>query len=156
LGGGQERGLRSGTENTALIAGFAKSLEIADRDREGESIRLGELKSCFLDKVKESFPDAVINSESPSLPNIVSISFPGVLSEMLLLRLEMKGILVSTGSSCSTNGEVSGSPVIRALNKPELAESTLRISMGRFTEKKDVDVLIRGLEDAIAHDRMSA
>lgn len=149
LGGGQERGLRSGTENTALIAGFYRALEIAAEDREEEVERLSELKKYFLEKAKESFHNLVINSGSPSLPNIISISFPGTMAEMLLLKLERDGILVSTGSSCSSNGQENGSPVIKALGKPELAESTLRISMGRFTKKKDVDALINSLLKAV-------
>jgi len=147
-GGGQERGMRSGTENPALIAGFAQALSEADRLRPAEAVRVNTLRKLFVDDVSKRLPRVVINgSKDECLPNIVSVSLPGVLSEMLVLALEKEGVLVSAGSACSFSGDNSGSDVIRALGKEDLSESTIRFSFGRQTSTNDVsravDVLCR-------------
>ena len=139
-GGGQERGLRSGTINPALIAGFSRAIELAASERMEESARTERLRGYFVDKITQEIPQAVINGSGDSrIPNIVSVSIPGVLSEFALLKLDQEGIMVSGGTTCSLDERESGSPVIRALGKPELAEATLRISFGKFTTDEDVE-----------------
>ena len=139
LGGGQEQGRRAGTANPALIAGFTIALEIAVRDREKECERLENLRQYFIERMIKDLPHAIVNgSTEHHLPNIVSVSVPGILSELLLLKLDREGVLVSVGTTCSLDERVSGSPVITALGKPELAESTLRFSFGRFTTEREV------------------
>lgn len=143
FGGGQEKGLRSGTENAALIAGFSTALEIASRDREYETARLEDLRVFFIQEIKRSVPNVVINAEHvPHLPHIVSVSIPGYIAEFIAIKLDRNGILVSTGSACGTRGETGGSETIRAIGFPELGESTIRFSFGRNTTKKD---LVRAL-----------
>lgn len=140
VGGGQEKGLRAGTPSIPLIAGFAAALESADSMRESEFQRLAKLKKIFLDSVLKKIPQAALNGSSDSsLPNIASISILGILSEFLVLKLEKDGILVSVGTACSLDERISGSPTIRAIGKPELAESTLRISFGLDTNESDVN-----------------
>ena len=139
LGGEQERGRRAGTLNPALVAGFALALEIALKDRGKESQRLEVFRRYFVESVTKRLPAAVINgSRDFHLPNIVSVSLPGTLAEFILLKLDRAGLLVSVGSACSSDERVSGSPVITALGKRDLAEATLRFSFGRFTTERDV------------------
>lgn len=125
LGGGQERGLRSGTEDVSSIEKFVISLEEDFAVRERESARLGELKTIFLDEVMRSRSDVVVNTPAESLPNIVSVSLHGELHEFLAVKLDERGVSVSTGSSCDTN-------------KDEPDKEALRFSFGKKTSEKDV------------------
>jgi cysteine desulfurase len=139
FGGSQEGGRRAGTPNQALIVGLATALEIAEKDREKESKRLENLRKYFIEQITKGVPKAIINgSPNNHLPNIVSLSIPGILSEFILLKLDREGVMVSVGATCSLDEKVSGSPVIRAIDKPELAESTLRFSFGRFTTENEI------------------
>ncbi len=138
-GGSQEGGLRAGTPSLALIAGLSKALEIAGRDREKESKRLESYRKYFSEYVSRQIKNASINGAPGSrLPNIVSVSVPGVLSEFLLIKLDSAGVMASVGSACSYDERESGSPVIKAIGKPELSESTIRFSFGRFTAQNEV------------------
>ena len=146
VGGSQERGLRAGTENPSAIVGLAKALEIAERDREGELERLEALREEFIKLVEEKIPEAVINGSREShLPNIVSISIPNTLSEFILLKLDKEGVMVSVGTTCSLDELVSGSPVIEALGKGYLKESTLRFSFGREINLNEVKQVVEKL-----------
>lgn len=136
LGGGQERGLRSGTENVSAIAAFAEDLERIVNDRASESQRLQELKEIFIAGVKEALPEAVINTPPVSLPNIVNLSFPGKLHEFLAIKLDEMGIAVSTGSSCDSS-------------KSEKDKEALRFSFSKKTSETDVKAAIRGLRSAV-------
>lgn len=146
FGGGQEGDRRAGTSNPALIVGFALALEIALRDRERESERLENLRGYFIEFIKKCLPEIMINGSLDNhLPNIVSVSLPAspagrpnTLSEFILLKLDRAGIMVSVGSACSLDEKVSGSPVITALGRSDLAEATLRFSFGRLTTASDV------------------
>ena len=139
FGGGQEGARRSGTLNPALISGFALALEIALRDREKESRRLEVLRKYFVESVTERLPKIVINGSLDNhLPNIVSISLPSIISEFILLKLDREGVMASVGSACSLDERVSGSPVIRALGRSDLAEATLGFFFGRLTTLGDV------------------
>lgn len=132
--------LHHGTLPAHLIAGFCKALETAVRDRESEVKRLELMRQEFITDIIRAIPTAHINGSSDShLPNIVSISIPGILSELLLLKLDKNGLMVSVGSACSYDERESGSPIISAIGKNDLKESTLRFSFGRNTDKKDVE-----------------
>lgn len=139
FGGQQEGGRRAGTENPALVTGFAKALEIAVRDRRAETRYLEACRQVFIKEVRESLPEAVINgSDSYHLPNIVNISLPGTISELVVLKLEKEGILASVGSACSYDERENGSPVIAALGREDLMSSSLRFSFGRGSGLKDI------------------
>jgi cysteine desulfurase len=144
FGGGQERGLRAGTENLALIAGFVRALEIAQSDQESESARLHKLKMYFMENIQILLPHAIINTSDESLPNIVSISFPDLLAEFLVIKLDRLGVMVSAGSACSNLDQTNGSTLV-ALGKEDLKDSTLRFSFGRSTTKKDIQVTLEAL-----------
>lgn len=151
FGGMQEGGRRAGTINQALVAGFSKALEIAEVGREKETLRLEGLREYFIELVAKGLPKALINGSFKShLPNIVSVSLPGSLSEFILLKLDKEGVMVSVGTACSLDERESGSPVLRALGKSELAESTLRFSFGRTTSKNDIKEAVEVLIKAIA------
>jgi cysteine desulfurase len=141
FGGGQEKGLRSGTESLALVAGMTCALELAQRDREKESLRLNTLKDRLIQHFNEKYKEAVINTPRESLPNIVSVSFPGEIAELLAIKLDQKGIMVSTGSSCG-NMKEGGTKTLVALGRADLRESTLRFSFGRSTTEKDIEKTI--------------
>ncbi len=141
-GGGQERGLRSGTEHIPGIVGFARALEIAVSEREKEISRLTILRDYFIKKILTLFPHAVLNgSPTLRLPGNINISIPETDTEFLTLQLDAEGVLVSTKSSCMRDSE--DSYVVRALGgKKFRAAHSLRISLGRFTTKKDIDTTL--------------
>ncbi len=150
FGGGQEGGLRSGTENLPAIVGLSKAFEIADKLRESESARLGEIRDYAMTKILENFPKAKINgSLEKRLPNNINVCFQNTDSEFLVVALDVEGVSLSHSSTCRTLKENSSSYVILALGKEECASSSLRITFGRQTKKEHVDILIRALNKVI-------
>jgi cysteine desulfurase len=146
LGGGQERGQRSGTQNVAGFIGFAKALELVQARRHEEAQRLKDLQKLFFDLLEEQIPGVIINgSKKTRLPNNVHITVAGQDNERLLIQLEEAGILCAAGSACSASNE-EPSHVLRAMSISERdAQSSLRFSMGRDTDetaiKRTVQVL---------------
>lgn len=138
-GGGQERGLRSGTENVANIIGLAEALDMAQTMRGQESERLSKLQKLFWDLIKENLPQAVVNgSTKMRLPNNLHITIPGQDNERLILELEQRGILAAAGSACSASKE-EPSHVLKAMGaSDDEARSSLRLSMGRETTEQDI------------------
>jgi cysteine desulfurase len=147
FGGGQEKGLRSGTENMALISGFTKALEIADRDKEKEAERLNKIKDFFITNIEKDFPKLIINTPTEdSLPNIVSISIPDQIGEFIAIKLDQEGIMVSTGSSCGVFKDIGSSTTIKGIGKEDLAESTIRFSFGRDTDEESIKKTLQALK----------
>lgn len=148
LGGGQERGVRSGTENVAGAIGLAKALDLVQERRHDESRRLQELQQQFVEQLEEQLPQAAINgSRKLRLPNNVHITLPGSDNERLLIQLDEAGILCAAGSACSASSE-EPSHVLRAMGmSDDEARASLRFSMGRSTDEaaiaKTVQVLRR-------------
>lgn len=142
-GGGQEKGLRSGTENIALIVGLAKALEIAHEEREAENKRLIELRNYFISEVERRIPKAILNGHRTNrLPNNINITFLDVEGEAVLLYLDNEGISVSTGSAC-TSTTLDPSHVILSLGVPyEYAHGSIRFTLGRKTTKDDLDFVL--------------
>ena len=134
VGGGQERGLRSGTENVAGTIGFAEALRLANKKRQGEVERLRAIRDTFRDTLTERFPEAVVSGHPKhQLPNFLHISFPGIDAERVLFALEMQGVLVATGSACAAN-KGTRSHVLEAIGlAPEIADGSLRITLGRHS-----------------------
>ena len=134
VGGGQERGLRSGTENVAGVIGFARALELAEKHRKSESERLRELRDTLQKQLTDAFPDAIISgSEKRRLPGHLHISFPGLDAERLVFALEMRGVLVATGSACAAN-KGTRSHVLTAIGlAPEVADGSLRLTLGHLS-----------------------
>ncbi len=143
LGGGQEFGLRSGTENVPGIVGFAKALELAQAERESEAARLTELRDYFVDAILKKVPDAVLNGHpSARLPNNANISFLNIEGEALLLYLNEQGVCASSGSAC-TSKTLDPSHVLISMGTPyELAHGSLRFTFGKRTTRSDVDKVL--------------
>ncbi len=141
-GGGQENGLRSGTENIPAIAGFAKALDLVEKEKEKELIRITELKVYFLKELKKIRPDIIFNSDdsnSQISPHIISVSIPGIDNEFFLFQLDAKGIAVSTKSSCLRDEE--DSYVLKAIGADN--KTSIRFSMGRWTKKGDINYALK-------------
>jgi len=146
FGGGQERGIRSGTENTAYIIGFSEALVISEKKRLSESKRLTRLRDYFIENLIKKITKIIINGgRTKRLPNNINLSLHGVEGESLVLMLDENGISASTGSACSAN-DLKPSHVISALGgDAELAHSSVRFSLGRYTKKSDIDYTIKML-----------
>lgn len=143
-GGGQEYGLRSGTENVPAIVGFAKAVEIAHAAQKKEAIQIAALREKLWRGIKKVFPKADINGGGKStLPNILNIYFPGRQAQDLLTEFDLAGIAVSSGSACRSRA-MESSYVIEALgHSKERAKSSVRFSLGRPTTKSEVDKSLR-------------
>lgn len=149
-GGGQEQGLRSGTENVAGTIGFAKAFTVADTHRKAEVERLSKLRGALREQLVQEFPWAVISGNlKKQLPNFLHISFPGLDAERLLFALETKGVLVATGSACAAN-KGTRSHVLTAIGMaPEVADGSLRMSLGKLTDEAAVTHAARCIIDVI-------
>ena len=151
FGGGQMKGLRSGTENVPGIAGFAAAAGIVFKDLDEKIGNMRILRRNFINELVK-IPDVIINGprdDEKAAPHIVSASFKDVRAEVLLHALEDKGVYVSSGSACSSNRKtVSAS--LKAVGAPDWAhESTVRFSFSRFTEKHELDYTISVLNEII-------
>lgn len=133
-GGGQERGLRSGTENVAGIIGFTVALQIAERKRKAEVSRLQDLRQHCLNTLLENFDDiTIIGDQKHHAPHILTVAWPGLDAERVLFALEARDILVATGSACAANKDTR-SHVLAALGLDEnTIYGSLRFSFGRQT-----------------------
>ena len=149
LGGGQERGMRAGTENLSAILGLAKAIELIDTK---ESARVMKLRDYFIGKIKKIDSEIRLNGPTGKerLANNINISIPGLDSENLLLELDKYGIHAGSGSAC-TSHSVEPSHVLKAIgvNKKHLL-GVLRFSMGKQTTKKDLDYVLRVLPKVIS------
>lgn len=151
FGGGQERGLRSGTENVGGVIGFAQALKIANKDREEESLRLIKLRDYFIERALKISPKVSLNGDDQKrLPNNVNICLEGVDSEFAVIQMDTHGVSCSAGSSCGSLSDTSGSYVISALGKRGCEYSSLRFTLGRHTSKKDIDKALKVLLKIIA------
>lgn len=138
-GGGQERGLRSGTENVAGAIGFAKAVELAVQHTGGEVKRLAALRDYLESQLTAAFPDAIVSGAGKKrLAGHLHISFPGLDAERLLFMLESKGVLAATGSACAAN-KGTRSHVLTAIGlMPEVADGSLRITLGRLSNEDNI------------------
>lgn len=145
-GGGQERGLRSGTENVPGIIGFAKALEICQKQKGREAKRQEKLRDYFIKGVKQKIEGIVLNGHPRQrLPNNVNFSVMGIEGEAILLRLNELGVFASSGSAC-TSHSLEPSHVILATGASfEQAHGSLRFSIGLTTTKKDIDFVLKEL-----------
>jgi cysteine desulfurase len=162
-GGGQERGVRAGTENVAGIVGFGIALERTVALRERESQRVKMLKDFFIEKLAQICPAAHYNGDREmSLPNTVNVCIPGIDAELAVLKFDHKGIAISAASACMNNKEHSESYVIQALDKKakavldkknvhtknpnDCSASSLRFTFGRSTTLSDIKLTLKVFE----------
>jgi cysteine desulfurase len=150
-GGSQERGLRAGTENVAGIIGCVKALEIAEKSKNKEFIRLEKLRNYFVEKVLAEIPRSQLNGDAEKrLPGNANFSFFGIEGESILLRLDFEGICASSGSAC-TSGSLEPSHVLQALKIPHAwLHGSIRFSLGKSTTKKDLDFTVGKLKKIVA------
>jgi cysteine desulfurase len=149
-GGGQENNRRSGTENIPGIIGFAKALEIAESKRKDEVKRLEKLRNNTITEIIEKIPGAYLTgSPKHRLANNIHFTIDDVDGETLVLYLNKEGIATSTGAACSIN-TVKPSHVLKALDySDEEALTSIRFTLGRNTTKKEVNILIMELANAV-------
>lgn len=155
FGGGQQKGMRSGTENVPGIAGIGKAAELIYKDMSEKINRLYELKDYMIDELSK-LEDVKINSTKgrDSAPQIVNASFVGVRSEVLLHSLEDRNIYVSAGSACSTNKHVASATLKGIGLKNEEIESAIRFSFSIFTTKEEIDYTLDVLRELLPKLRL--
>ena len=153
-GGGQERGIRAGTENVAGIVGFGKAAEIATSKLEEHAEKLSKIRDEIVEKVLNTIPESYLNGDTNQrLPNIANLRFTAIEGESLILLLDAKGYQASTGSACSSN-TLEASPVLTALGlDPVDVHGSLRISLAPESDEFDVDEFVNVLSEAVARLR---
>ena len=145
IGGGQERGLRGGTENVANIVAFGKAAELALSNIETENTQVRSLRDRLEMGIFQSIGGAIRNGGEPRLPNTSNIGFQGIEAEAALLLLDREGICASSGSACTT-GSIEPSHVLQAMGVPAArSKGSLRFSLGIENTERDIDFLLKKL-----------
>jgi cysteine desulfurase len=141
FGGHQQQGRRPGTEPVALAVGLATALEIATQDLAIEAQR--RKRRILIDRLQEMCPPVVVNSPEGGSPYILNVSFPGCRAEVLLMKLDLAGVMCSTGSACSS-GSLLPSPVLQAMGVPDdVLRSAMRFSFGPTTTADELEEAAR-------------
>ena len=150
FGGGQQKGLRSGTENVPGIAGLGKATELMYRDLSEDVTRLYKLKRYFTDGILQ-IPGVKVNGPlyEEGAPHIVSVSFAGVRSEVLLHALEERGVYVSAGSACATNKHTVSATLKSMGVAQEMLDSTIRFSFSIFTTEEELEYTLKCLNEIL-------
>lgn len=145
-GGHQEKNKRAGTENVPAIVGMGKAIELAYQDLEDHTRKIEKLRDYYVEEVRKRIPYIKINGDlEKRLPGNSNISFRFIEGESMLLNLDLKGICASSGSAC-TSGSLDPSHVLLAIGLPhEIAHGSLRISIGKYNTKEEVDYLLDNL-----------
>jgi len=142
-GGGQERGLRSGTENMPGIVGFGKAAEIAKREMQTNMIKLTKLRDRFIEGLLKPLPYTFLNGHpTKRLPDNVSVRYSFIEGESMLLSLEMNGVLVSSGSACASKTLEPSHVLLATGLKHEEAHGSLMFTLGRETSEEEIDYVI--------------
>ena len=150
-GGAHENQRRAGTENVAAIVGMAHAADIALREMDAERARQASLRDRLWQGIREAFPAAVMNGDPHArLANTLNVSFPGFDGESLLMNLDLAGICASSGSACMV-GSIVPSHVLLAMGAaPELAQATVRFSLGKETTAAEIEATIAALPPIFA------
>lgn len=153
-GGHQEKNKRAGTENVPGIVGLGKAIELAYENLDEHNKKIKELRDYYVEEVKKRIPYIKINGDMENrLPGNSNISFRFIEGEGLLLNLDLKGICASSGSAC-TSGSLDPSHVLLAIGLPhEIAHGSLRITIGKYNTKEEVDYLLDNLEEIVSRLR---
>ena len=148
-GGGQERGLRAGTENVAAIAGFGAAAAVSAN--QADAARMAGSRDRLEAGIKAILPEALIFGESaPRLPNTTLFAFPVMKAETAIISFDLNGIAVSSGSACSS-GKVQASHVLAAMGvEPALAQGAVRVSLGWSTSESDIENLLDALTKVVS------
>lgn len=150
LGGGQEHGLRSGTENVAGIIGMATALQRAQEARREASTTQALLRDMLQAQLAQHYPHLVINGDQKNrLPNNLNVSWPGLDGERLLMLCDELGLQVATGAACSAN-KGQGSHVLRAIGLDEATiDGSIRMTLGKHTTKDDIEETFTIIQKAV-------
>ena len=156
-GGGQQFGLRPGTENVPGAVGLGRAASLAAAEQAREAERLLALRNTLTERLREAVPDIVIHGqESPRAPHIVNVGVPGTDSEALLMHFDLVGVAISAGSACST-GAMEPSHVLSAMGVPRpLALGSIRLSLGHESTASDVDRAVEVFPEVVAKVRKLA
>lgn len=149
-GGGQERGIRSGTENVPGIVGFAKACELANNNLNENQEKLVAIRDEIIEKVLDKIPESYLNGDKEiRLPNLINFRFRAIEGESLVLLLDSKGYQTSTGSACSSKN-LESSPVLTALGlDPVDVHGSLRISLSPNSNEFDIDEFVDAIAGAV-------
>ena len=150
IGGGQEYGLRSGTENLAAIVGMKKAVELMKREMIREAKRFKSYRDYLIENILRKIPRAFLNGHHVNrLPSNAHFRFDGIEGEALLLSLKDRGISISTGSACTSKTLEPSHTLISLGLLHEEAHGSLEVTCGRFTKKEDIDAVIRVLPEVV-------
>jgi len=154
LGGGQEHGLRSGTENVANIVGFGKACEIAKNNLTTNMSYVKKLRDLLVKKILDEIPETTLNGDPQSrLPNNAHLTFLGINGEDLIIKLDEHGIAASTGSACSVHTQ-KASHVLQAMGfSHEQITGSLRLTLGVFNSENEIDETVNILKKIVAELR---
>lgn len=154
-GGGQEGGLRSGTENVPGIIGFACAFELAREEQKEEARRLRELRDWLQGELTAAFDWAVVSGpvkDAQRLDNLLHISFPGLEARRLVILLDQRGVAVGTGAACAAS-KMTTSPVLEAIGaSAEVAAGSLRITLGRLTTREQIERAAAIVKDVVREE----
>jgi len=150
IGGGQERGLRSGTENIPGIVGMAKATEIMQQEMPGEVKRFTGYRDRLIQNILKIIPRSYLNGHpTERLPNNAHFRFEGIEGEALLLSLKDRGISASTGSACTSKTLEPSHTLIATGLVHEEAHGSLELTCGRFNKDEDVDAVLEALPEVV-------
>lgn len=146
IGGGQEQGLRSGTENVPGIVGMAKASELASKEMIAESERLTELRDMLIEKLLESIPESYLNGHpTQRLPNNANIRYSFIEGEALIMSLDDEGIQVSSGSACAAKTLEPSHTLLACGLKHEEAHGSLVFTLGKNNNRRQVEYVVEKL-----------
>ena len=149
FGGGQQQGIRSGTENVPGIVGFGLAAKIAVTDLNEKTAKMEKLKTRLRNGIKNSIDNIMINTPENNAPHILNVSFGGVKAEVVLHSLEMQDIYVSSGSACSSHKK-EPSYVLTEIGVPrQMIDGSIRFSLSEFNTEEDVDTTVEVLKKII-------
>jgi cysteine desulfurase len=145
-GGGQERGRRSGTENVAGAVALAVALELAEAERESVAARVGTQTSRFIDGVLAAVPQSALTGDRENrLPGTASFTFAGTSGEAVLLELERRGVISSSGSACAAGSDEPSHVLLACGVPPEVAPTSVRFTFGRTPMPDDTSERLAAL-----------
>ena len=153
-GGGQQDGLRSGTENPPAALALSVALSEAVQNLSGKTNWVQRLRTLFLDELRQSDLTPVVLSPADGVPHILSLAFPGLRGETMLHALEARDISISTGSACSSRHSRRGNLVLRAMGvRDDLAACAVRISFAPSNQEEEIHIAARAMTDIYRHLR---
>ena len=149
-GGGQEGGLRSGTENVPGIAAFGAAVKIGFKELRTRFSRLTALRELTVSRIASELPEISLTLPASHAPHILNITLPSIKSETMLHYLSSLGIYVSSGSACSSNSSHRSSALLSFGRSEEEADTSIRISFSYRNTEEDVDALVEGLRSGLS------